>query len=90
MATYSTEAIGAHAEEASEHKSNFIKTDAVVLDDQESEQRSEASILVVCPCRTDTRDELMFVCKYCLKLQHGACYRVVNSDDILFIYLLAD
>merc|ERR1712142_363585 len=62
-------------------ESNSEETESVP-DDQISEQGSEASSLVVCPCGTDTRDELMLVCKFCLKLQHGACYRVVDSEDV--------
>jgi len=81
MVTHSTEADLASIEQASVHDSNSKETESVP-DDQVSEQGSEASSLVVCPCGTDTFDELMLTCKFCLKLQHAACYRVVNSEDV--------
>jgi len=81
IVTHSTEADLAPIEQASVHDSNSMETESVP-DDQVSEQGSEASSLVVCPCGTDTLDELMLTCKFCLKLQHAACYRVVNSEDV--------
>jgi len=77
MVAHSTEADLAPIEQASVHDSNSMETESVPDD-----QGSEPSSLVVCPCGTDTLDELMLTCKFCLKLQHAACYRVVNSEDV--------
>merc|ERR1719357_1014872 len=37
---------------------------------------------ILCSCESFTHDDLMLKCEYCSNLQHGACYRIVSSNNI--------
>ena len=50
-----------------------------ITSDIESQSQAEGGIS--CVCENSTQDDLMITCSGCNKTQHGACYRILSTED---------